>query len=76
MADFADLAQYYLEQQEAIREAQRLARRSSEPDRRATLACTSCGEDIDPQRKRALPEATMCFDCQSADEIRARSRVR
>jgi RNA polymerase-binding transcription factor DksA len=76
MADPADQAQYYLEQQELIREQQRLARQASEMQALATLACVDCGEDIEPLRKQAIPEADKCFDCQSADEIRQRNRLR
>jgi RNA polymerase-binding protein DksA len=30
--------------------------------------CESCGESIDPERLRARPEATLCIDCQRAQE--------
>lgn len=30
--------------------------------------CLGCGEEIDPGRLRAKPEAALCFDCQSRRE--------
>ncbi|MFQ6057263.1 MAG: TraR/DksA family transcriptional regulator [Anaerolineae bacterium] len=32
--------------------------------------CEQCGEQIDPARLRALPYATLCFDCQQHRERR------
>lgn len=33
--------------------------------------CVRCGKDINPKRLAALPYATLCIDCQSANEARA-----
>jgi RNA polymerase-binding protein DksA len=30
--------------------------------------CQNCGRPIDPERLRARPEATLCIDCQRAQE--------
>ena len=30
--------------------------------------CENCGRPIDPERLRARPEATLCIDCQRAQE--------
>ena len=76
MADHADKAQEYLEHQDAIREANRLARQSSELQALASIACSDCGEDIEPLRKQAIPDAERCFDCQSVAEIKSRNRLR
>ncbi len=32
--------------------------------------CVNCGRDINPRRLEALPYATLCIDCQSANEAR------
>jgi RNA polymerase-binding protein DksA len=32
--------------------------------------CVQCGKDINPKRLAALPYATLCIDCQSANEAR------
>lgn len=32
--------------------------------------CIQCGKDINPKRLEALPYATLCIDCQSANEAR------
>ncbi len=32
--------------------------------------CQSCGEEIEPRRLGAKPEAPLCFDCQSRQEKR------
>lgn len=34
--------------------------------------CQSCGEQIDPARLAAAPEARRCIDCQRAADRRAR----
>lgn len=33
-----------------------------------TAACTDCGDDIEPARRRALPSAHRCADCQKCHE--------
>lgn len=35
-------------------------------------ACEQCGRPIAPERLQALPEATLCIDCQRAREARSR----
>jgi RNA polymerase-binding protein DksA len=32
--------------------------------------CVRCGRDINPKRLEALPYATLCIECQSANEAR------
>lgn len=43
--------------------------------RPGTLHCVSCGEEIEPGRRTALPSAKRCIDCQSRIErFRPRGR--
>lgn len=35
--------------------------------------CTSCGEAIDPERLRARPTASRCFDCANAQSASPRA---
>ncbi len=41
----------------------------------AFLLCDDCGDPIDAERRKALPGATRCVDCQEAAE-RGRRLVR
>jgi len=34
--------------------------------------CRRCGEEIEPERLEAVPEATLCVDCQGKQEQRSR----
>jgi DnaK suppressor protein len=36
--------------------------------------CERCGDQIDPARLEALPQATLCLKCQQATERYGRSR--
>ncbi|MGI8554517.1 MAG: TraR/DksA family transcriptional regulator, partial [Dehalococcoidia bacterium] len=35
--------------------------------------CENCGKPINPERLKALPEATLCIDCQRHHEERHNS---
>jgi RNA polymerase-binding protein DksA len=37
--------------------------------------CEHCGQAIDPDRLKALPETTLCVKCKNASEKRARRAV-
>jgi phage/conjugal plasmid C-4 type zinc finger TraR family protein len=40
------------------------------PSGEGTLSCVECGEDIPEARRRALPGARTCIDCQSGRDAR------
>lgn len=50
---------------DSITDAVRLAR-SRLPDGPGEIHCRECGEEIPEARRRALPGARTCVDCQSA----------
>lgn len=62
MADIIDRAQGYDEfyRQQAIND--HFARRSTEQV--TSNECIDCGEEIDPARLRAKPDAVRCIGCQ------------
>nr|WP_246432859.1 TraR/DksA C4-type zinc finger protein [Rhodopseudomonas rhenobacensis] len=35
---------------------------------RGSIFCQACGEEIEPARRKALPSATRCRDCQQRRE--------
>lgn len=37
--------------------------------------CGSCGDEIEAERRRAMPSATRCIDCQGRHERSARRRA-
>ncbi|KQZ87275.1 molecular chaperone DnaK [Mesorhizobium sp. Root157] len=43
--------------------------------RQGEIDCRSCGEEIDPARRRALPSADRCLDCQQRLERYRRRRT-
>lgn len=68
MSDVCDLAQR-LEEDERAREIAgivRAASREASPFRR----CRECGDEIDAERRAALPSALRCLECQEARERR------
>ncbi|WP_336800642.1 TraR/DksA C4-type zinc finger protein [Kaistia sp. MMO-174] len=50
-----------------------LRRSRSRNELPASDVCLGCGEDIDAERRAAVPHARRCFDCQSALERKRRS---
>jgi DnaK suppressor protein len=78
-ADEADVDAYEREKTWAL--VQRLERKLESIDHALRIAqngtygiCENCGERIDPARLEALPEATLCLDCQRQVERRNRRR--
>jgi len=37
--------------------------------------CVDCGDDIEPARRKAVPKATRCIDCQTKHERTYRRRL-
>jgi DnaK suppressor protein len=75
--DEVDLQVYEREKQLAL--AHRLEiklkeiQRALETARKGTYGiCERCGKPIDPERLKALPEATMCVKCKNELEAQAR----
>jgi len=60
MSDYADKAQ---EREQLHREAALAASRV--PKGRGTEDCVICGDRIPADRKKVLPEAETCVDCQT-----------
>jgi DnaK suppressor protein len=78
-ADEADVDAYEREKTWAL--VQRLERKLGSIDHALRIVqngtygiCESCGDRIDPARLEALPEATLCLDCQRQVERRNRRR--
>ena len=78
-ADEADVDAYEREKTWAL--VQRLERKLESIDHALRIAqsgtygiCENCGNRIDPARLEALPEATLCLDCQRQVERRNRRR--
>jgi RNA polymerase-binding protein DksA len=78
-ADEADVDAYEREKTWAL--VQRLERKLESIDHALRIAqngtygiCENCGDRIDPARLEALPEATLCLDCQRQVERRNRRR--
>lgn len=44
--------------------------RARMPVGEGTACCVECGEDIPPARRRALPSARTCVECQSGRDSR------
>jgi phage/conjugal plasmid C-4 type zinc finger TraR family protein len=64
MADLVDRAQ-------ALEELQRedaLRRILREPPGKGSKFCRRCGDEIPEDRRKALPEADTCVDCQLIEE--------
>lgn len=61
MADDVDRATDHLERMEE----QRVAARRPRPITRIHDWCIGCGEPIEPQRLKAVPDAARCIGCQS-----------
>lgn len=36
--------------------------------------CVGCGEEIEPERRKAMPSARRCLDCQRRIELRSKRR--
>lgn len=36
---------------------------------RLTSECQSCGDEIEPQRIKAVPHATRCIECEASEEL-------
>jgi phage/conjugal plasmid C-4 type zinc finger TraR family protein len=70
MSDVCDQAQRLEEGERdaAIAGIVRAAGRETNPFR----WCLDCGDDIDPERRAALPSALRCLECQEARERRER----
>ncbi|MGJ8526881.1 hypothetical protein LMG33818_002644 [Halomonadaceae bacterium LMG 33818] len=68
MADFADRAQASSE--ETLRRVLSVRRRYERKEH--TGDCIDCGEDIPEARRKALPFARRCVDCQSMREHKKR----
>lgn len=67
MADNADRAAELMEH----RMATALRRRTAEPPPNSDPECDDCGEDIPAARRKALPWAARCVECQTVYERRA-----
>ncbi len=63
MADFADTSAQLVEDANERALAGRLARLRIKPT--GTLKCLCCGEDIPPERRRALEGVCTRIDCQT-----------
>jgi len=72
--DEADRAQHHIEQLDAIREQQRLARQAQELKAWAITECKLCGETIEPARKAVVPATKLCAECAGLDEMRQKGR--
>lgn len=77
-SDEGDLDVY--EREKALALLQRVERKLESIDHAITLAerghyglCERCGDEIDPARLEALPQATFCLRCQRAAERYGRS---
>jgi phage/conjugal plasmid C-4 type zinc finger protein, TraR family len=58
-----------LQEQDDARLQRRLAEISRELERAADdIYCVECGEEIPEERRRLLPNATRCVDCQNMFE--------
>ena len=69
VSDEADIAS---REEEAFRnEALRRARRNVQPHVRARKYCEDCGMPIPKARRRAVPGAHRCTDCQATLERRS-----
>lgn len=73
MADDIDRAAARSE--ELLQDALSAHRRRAASSVSATAAkeCASCGEDIPPDRRLALPGALRCVQCQTKFELRGQS---
>jgi phage/conjugal plasmid C-4 type zinc finger TraR family protein len=47
-----------------------LGARARLPSGEGTTHCVECGEEIPEKRRKALPGATTCIDCQSGRDAR------
>ena len=61
--DDADRATLYIERAASAYYARQASQAPAPP--RATHNCTVCGEAIDTGRRRAMPYAVRCIECQS-----------
>lgn len=68
MADKADIASELLEQ----RMAAALRARQTQPPPVTDPECEDCGEEIPADRRRVLPWAARCVECQTVMEGRNR----
>jgi DnaK suppressor protein len=78
--DSADVATELFEQELALGLAQHVRSRLSDLDDALTRIengeyglCADCGEAINPERLRALPQARRCVGCQQQQEYAART---
>lgn len=60
--DEGDRAKQWADQQ--IEDALAAHRRRHEAQNAARSDCETCGEEIAPARRRALPGCRLCIDCQ------------
>lgn len=65
MADIADIAQDRIEAELAAHLANRPRQQGQ-----GRAFCATCDEPIPMARRRALPHATLCVDCQALTERR------
>lgn len=65
-----------LDEAQKLEEAERAAGVRALRDglrRPGTRWCAGCGDEIPPPRRRAVPSATCCIDCQAKRETRHRA---
>jgi phage/conjugal plasmid C-4 type zinc finger TraR family protein len=67
MTDVADDAQL-IEEAERQASIERVLACEPEPRAEGDTACKGCGDEIDPERREALPGARRCLQCQEACE--------
>lgn len=73
MADEADIANQAVE----FSLAQNLARITAAAAANSTTTeCVECGDEINPARRKAVPWATTCIECQAILEKRNRHVAR
>lgn len=74
MADEIDEAQAVVEYCLSVQIANiRQARHIAAP---SLFECEACGNEIPPERRKALPGVFLCVECQRANEIYARHHQR
>jgi phage/conjugal plasmid C-4 type zinc finger TraR family protein len=72
MSDLADAA---LEREEAeLEELLRKQQRAAALEEKGNEICSDCGEPIPEERRRAMPSALRCIDCQAWTERVSKAR--
>ena len=72
MADHIDTAQAHAERMTAQAITHHMAIQQRQAVTAGTQECVDCGDLIPEQRRKALPYATRCIECQSLVEHRGK----